>query len=164
MTWNDFFQSVKAGKLDRVYLFTGPEEWIKREAVEALRAKLLPPGLEQLNDASLEEVTAQQIIDAAETLPMMCERRMVVVRDWAPLLPGKSKNEETETEKLKNVNNDLGTILAENLQGALPAIALDGHFALSTAWISTAQGSIRIRESRSRSLTLNTVDPPRTRI
>ena len=100
MTWNDFFQSVKAGKLDRVYLFTGPEEWIKREAVEALRAKLLPPGLEQLNDASLEEVTAQQIIDAAETLPMMCERRMVVVRDWAPLLPGKSKNEETETEQL----------------------------------------------------------------
>ena len=100
MTWNDFFQSIKAGNLDRVYLFTGPEEWIKREAVEALRAKLLPPGLEQLNDSSLEGVTAQQIIDAAETLPMMCERRMVVVRDWAPLLPGKSKNEEAETELL----------------------------------------------------------------
>lgn len=100
MTWNDFFQNVEAGTLDCVYLFTGPEEWIKREAVEALRAKLLPPGLEQLNDSSLEGVTAQQIIDAAETLPMMCERRMVVVRDWVPLLPGKSKNEEAETELL----------------------------------------------------------------
>lgn len=101
MTWNDFFQSVRAGTLDRVYLFSGPEEWIKREAVEALRTKLLPPGLEQLNEASLEGVTAQEIIDAAETLPMMCERRIVVVRDWAPLLPGKSKNEESETELLE---------------------------------------------------------------
>ena len=46
---------------------------------------------------------------------------------------------ETETEKLKNVNNDLGTILAENLQGALPAIALDGHFALSTAYMNDCE-------------------------
>lgn len=101
MTWNDFFQELKAGKVAPVYLFTGPEEWIKREALEMMRAQLLPPGLEQLNDATLEGVTAQQIIDSAETMPMMCERRIVTVRDWAPLLPGKSKNEEAETERLQ---------------------------------------------------------------
>ena len=28
---------------------------------------------------------------------MMCERRIVTVRDWAPLLPAKSKNEDAET-------------------------------------------------------------------
>jgi len=101
MTWNDFFQSVKSGTLDRVYLFTGPEEWIKNEAIDALRAQLLPPGLEQLNDITLEGVTAQQIIDAAETMPMMCEKRIVTVRDWAVLMPGKSKNEESETERIQ---------------------------------------------------------------
>lgn len=101
MTWNDFFQSVKNGKTSRVYLFTGPEEWIKSEALEMLRAQLLPPGLEQLNDLSLEGATAQQIIDAAETMPMMCEKRIVTVRDWAPLMPGKSKNEEAETERMQ---------------------------------------------------------------
>jgi len=101
MTWNDFFQSVKSNKLEPVYLFTGPEEWIKNEALEALRAHLLPPGLEQLNDITLEGVTAQQIIDAAETMPMMCEKRIVTVRDWAPLLPGKSKNEEVDSDRLK---------------------------------------------------------------
>lgn len=101
MTWNDFFQSVKDNKLERVYLFTGPEEWIKTEALDALRNALLPPGLEQLNDLTLEGVAAQQIIDAAETMPMMCDRRIVTVRDWAPLLPGKSKNEELETERLQ---------------------------------------------------------------
>jgi len=101
MTWNDFFQSIKSGSLERVYLFTGPEEWIKNEALEALRTHLLPPGLEQLNDLSLEGTTAQQIIDAAETLPMMCENRIVTVRDWAVLMPGKSKNEDAEAERIQ---------------------------------------------------------------
>lgn len=36
-------------------------------------------------------------------------------------------------DRLMAVNPDLGKILAENLQGVLPAIALDGHPALSTA-------------------------------
>ena len=36
-------------------------------------------------------------------------------------------------DKLIQTNTELGAVLAENLQGALPAIALDGHPALSTA-------------------------------
>ncbi len=36
-------------------------------------------------------------------------------------------------------NEELGTILANNLQGALPAIALDGHFALSTAYMNDCE-------------------------
>jgi len=98
MKWNEFYQAIGAGRFASVYLFTGPEEYIKREALEALRGKLLPPGLETLNDVTLEGVTAQQITDAAETMPMMCQRRIVTVRDWAPLLTGKSKNEEAEVE------------------------------------------------------------------
>lgn len=38
------------------------------------------------------------------------------------------------TDRLIAVNPELGKTLAENLQGALPAIALDGHPALSTAY------------------------------
>ncbi len=38
------------------------------------------------------------------------------------------------TDKLIAVNPELGATLAENLQGSLPAIALDGHPALSTAY------------------------------
>ena len=46
---------------------------------------------------------------------------------------------ETEKEKLKNVNDDLGAVLSDSLQGALPAIALDGHFALSTAYMNDCE-------------------------
>ena len=98
MTWNEFYQALKAKDIAPVYLFTGPEAYIKREALDALRKALLPPGLEALNDATLEGVTAQQITDACETMPMMCERRIVTVRDWAPLMPGKARNEEADAD------------------------------------------------------------------
>lgn len=39
-------------------------------------------------------------------------------------------------EKLISEDMELGHVLAENLQGALPAIALDGHLALSTAYMN----------------------------
>lgn len=41
--------------------------------------------------------------------------------------------------KLKNINLEMGNELAVNLQEALPAIALDGHFALSTAYMNDCQ-------------------------
>lgn len=37
-------------------------------------------------------------------------------------------------ENLLTVDEKMGQVLAANLQGALPAIALDGHYALSTAY------------------------------
>ena len=100
MDWNEFYRSVKEGRYERVYLFTGPEELNKREALAALRRQLLPAGLEQLNDATLEGCSARDIIDAAETLPVMCERRLVVVRDWGPLTAGKAKNEEADVSAM----------------------------------------------------------------
>ena len=98
MNWNEFYQALGKGEIAPVYLFTGPEQYVKAEALQKLRETLLPVGLEVLNETVLEGATAQQIADAAETLPVMCERRLVVVRDWAPLLSGKSKNEEAEVD------------------------------------------------------------------
>ena len=43
------------------------------------------------------------------------------------------------SEKLVAENQELGLVLAENLQGALPAIALDGHLALSTAYMNDCE-------------------------
>ena len=61
MNWNDFYKSVKAGQYQSVYLFTGPEEHNKREALEALRRALLPAGLEQLNEAVLDGADDAQL-------------------------------------------------------------------------------------------------------
>ena len=42
-------------------------------------------------------------------------------------------------EKLVAENQELGSVLAENLQGALPAVALDGNPALSTAYMNDCE-------------------------
>ena len=52
-------------------------------------------------------------------------------------LPRKPKTDFAE--KLVEENQELGSVLAENLQGALPAIALDGHPALSTAYMNDCE-------------------------
>ena len=49
------------------------------------------------------------------------------------------KPEADFAENLVEENQELGSVLAENLQGALPAIALDGHPALSTAYMNDCE-------------------------
>lgn len=44
------------------------------------------------------------------------------------------------TEKLISIDNKRGMKLAENLQGALPALALDNHNALNTAYLNDTDG------------------------
>ena len=46
------------------------------------------------------------------------------------------KLSETAVVALQNVDTEMGEVLAQNLQGALPAIALGGHVALSTAYMN----------------------------
>ncbi|HIS03402.1 MAG TPA: DNA polymerase III subunit delta [Candidatus Pullichristensenella avicola] len=100
MTWKEFYAQIKEGALEGVYLFAGPEEYVKREALEALARAILPEGMEALNRADLEGASAAQIIDAAETLPLLCARRLVIVRDWAPLCPGKARGEDDEAARM----------------------------------------------------------------
>lgn len=49
------------------------------------------------------------------------------------------KLEAEYSDALITVNKELGRVLSENLQGALPAIALDGHLALTTAHLNDCE-------------------------
>ena len=57
MTWKEFYAQLKENAPQGVYLFAGPEEYLKREALRALQSALLPAGLEQLNETVLEGAT-----------------------------------------------------------------------------------------------------------
>lgn len=49
----------------------------------------------------------------------------------------KSRRLDNETIcRLNAINEKMGQFMSENLQGAMPAIALDGHIALSTAYMN----------------------------
>ena len=49
------------------------------------------------------------------------------------------KLETDYSDALITVNKELGRVLSVNLQGALPAIALDGHLALTTAYMNDCE-------------------------
>lgn len=100
MNHSEFFDKLKVGYIARGYLFTGEENFVKREALRRVERALLPEGLEALNETILEGQGAGDIIAACETLPMMAERRLVVVRDFAPLMSGQSRGEKEESERL----------------------------------------------------------------
>ncbi len=49
------------------------------------------------------------------------------------------KVDEEYAESLKEIDDEMGTVLANSLQSSLTAIALDGHVALSTAYMNDCE-------------------------
>ena len=101
MTWQELFEEIKNMSLGGVYLFHGPEEFIKKSAVDKIREAILPAGLEILNETLLDGGTASQIIESSETLPVMSDKRLVFVKDSPLLLNGKAKDEQEESDKIE---------------------------------------------------------------
>ena len=81
MTQQEFLQRAAQGRLHGAYLLDGEEEALKQEALTVLRRAILPEGMEELNESVLIDPETSAIIAAAETLPFLAERRLVVVRD-----------------------------------------------------------------------------------
>ena len=102
MDRKEFMQAIKEGRLRGVYLLEGTEENIKASALAALRKKLLPEGLEELNENLLDNPAADALIAAAETLPFLADQRLVVVREH-PALTGKSEAEDKLLEYIPKV-------------------------------------------------------------
>ncbi|HML45809.1 MAG TPA: DNA polymerase III subunit delta [Clostridia bacterium] len=100
MTHMEFFRALKQGQYAALYLFEGEEEYVKEQALAQLRAALLPEGLEQLNETLLDNPGADDVVAAAETLPMMADRRLVLVRECALLGNGRAKDEAAQSEAL----------------------------------------------------------------
>ena len=95
-----FFDALKAGQVHNVYLFHGPEAYIRKSAIAALEKKLLMPGLESMNRTVMSAPGAQAVIENCETLPMMSDYRMIIVKDCALLESGKAKDEAQDSELL----------------------------------------------------------------
>jgi len=95
-----FFAAIKAGKLADVYLMEGTEEYIKQQALARLCEKLLPKGLEQMNLTELDNPDADALIAAAETLPLLGEKRVVVVRGCDLLISGRKQENENKVAEV----------------------------------------------------------------
>ncbi len=109
MTHTEFFSALRAGQIEKCYLFEGEEEFTKQAALKALREKTAGGDFAAMNDTRLVDPAPDALIAAAETLPFMSEKRFLEVRDSAMLLSGKAK-EYDEDSAVKRLDGYLGEL------------------------------------------------------
>ena len=110
MDYKEFFAQVKAGGLRGAYLFEGTEEYVKASALAAVEKALLHPGMEQLNEAVLENPAADALIAAAETLPFLADKRLVVARELSAFT-GRGEGDDRLGEYLARIPESCVLIL-----------------------------------------------------
>jgi DNA polymerase-3 subunit delta len=82
-TLDAFFRSLPKGEPARAYYFHGPEDLLKDEALRAILDRALDPSLRDFNldQRSAGQLDADSLFALCTTLPMMAERRVVVLRE-----------------------------------------------------------------------------------
>jgi DNA polymerase III subunit delta len=93
---SDLKKQIAAGRIAPVYLFHGPESWLKEELASDIRSALFPSE----NEASLNtlvlygpDVTLGEIISAASEYPMFTEKKLVIVRQFDKLKKAGTKDQ-----------------------------------------------------------------------
>lgn len=83
MTPEQAIQEIEKGTLRPVYLLVGDERYLRNQVLNALTTAYQKKAIAGLNedDFSVPEASAAAVLTAAKTLPMMSERRWVLVRD-----------------------------------------------------------------------------------
>ncbi len=79
--------ALETGQFDPVYLFHGSDEFLKEEKVRALVARATEPSTRDFNLEQLRgsDCDASQLGAALDALPMLAERRIIVLRDPSAL-------------------------------------------------------------------------------
>jgi DNA polymerase-3 subunit delta len=99
LTYDALHRALKQGDVANVYYLVGPEDVLKDEAVRLILDRALDPSLRDFNfdqrtAASLDAEALESLLD---TLPMLAERRVVLLRD----VDGWQKKAKTRTALLK---------------------------------------------------------------
>ena len=107
---------IKNREFKRIYLLFGEESFLVQHYVERLAVAVVPEDARAMNAVRLEgkAVTAEDIEDAAETLPFLCERRFVLVKDSGLLESGRKDESERLAAYLPNVPDSCVIVFEES--------------------------------------------------
>jgi DNA polymerase-3 subunit delta len=88
--YEDLMRGLRQGKIQPVYLFFGDEEFLIQEAVSLILAKTVDPASQDFNFNTVycKGTTGSEIVNLAQTLPFMSERRTVIAKEIEALKAG----------------------------------------------------------------------------
>ncbi len=81
-TYDELRARIKEGELSGAFVFCGEETYLRDRTLEQMRSALIPKGSEEFNLRTLNApVSAEDVAHAVDSVPMLCDRTMVIVRD-----------------------------------------------------------------------------------
>ena len=107
---------IKENSFKTVYLLFGEESFLVRHYMDRLSAAIVPEDAQAMNAVRLEgkAVTAEAIEDAAETMPFLCERRLVLVKDSGLFEAGRKDESEQLAAYLPNAPETCTILFVES--------------------------------------------------
>ena len=75
-------EDIKSGKLNHIYLIYGDESFLRKQYKERIK-KALSPEEDSMNYSYFEgkDISVGEIIDLAETMPFLAERRTIIIEN-----------------------------------------------------------------------------------
>lgn len=102
MSYSKLLQEIESKKTQSIYCLYGTEAYLMDQIVKALRDKVVDPSYADFNEQILDgtKLMVDDAINAFETLPFFCEKRLVVVKQVPWFGTTKNSLSENDEEKL----------------------------------------------------------------
>ena len=104
------------GVVKSLYLCYGSEDYIKKQYVDELKNKIIEPSYEVMNLERHDgkKVSVDQIIDFAETIPFMSEKRLMIVKDSGLFKSGRKEESTKLLDYLDNIPSSACIVFMES--------------------------------------------------
>lgn len=102
--------------IKNLYLCYGKEDYMKKQYVNNIKNQIIDPANEIMNLEKLEGkgVSVDQIIDFAETLPFMSDRRLMIIKDSGLFKSGKKDESAKMAEYIDKLPSSVCIIFMES--------------------------------------------------
>ena len=148
LPFDAFSRQIRAGDIPRAIYFYGEEDVLKDEALRAILDSVVDPGLRDFNyDVRSAATLDPEAVEAlCTTLPMMADRRLVVIRD----VESWNKRARAKAAVLRYLENPAAETVLVLVQGAPRREddrgGADPDLARSTCAIEVARIGLRLAE------------------
>jgi len=80
----EWIKGLNTQPLKRIYVFYGEEKFRRDAAVDILKKRIVPEGLEEFNFIEFEgkNINIRDLEEACESLPFMSEKKLILVRNY----------------------------------------------------------------------------------
>lgn len=154
-------EQLNIGKLEKLYLFYGEEEYLKEYYIKRIMDMVPDGGLEEFNRIKIEGTQNYNIYDDAfEGMPMMTDRRILFIRDSnifittrkAGLTPPNDNEKAFWEDKFSRLSDDTVVIFCEknvDARSSLFKSASKAGFAVKCEYLPPAEAvSWTVREAK----------------